>query len=109
MFWRCAVHRSTPHNRMPLPAYPSHENAYLHTPGPHPQLVTKLEARVRDASRRADASDAAAEAAAARAAAAEAAVAAEVEARMAAVGGNRALWPAEAKDEVARLEEKVGD
>jgi hypothetical protein len=70
------------------------------------QLVTKLEGRLRDATDRAHSSTTAAEVAAARAAAAEAAVASEVEARMAAVGGNRALWPAAAREEVGRLEQK---
>ena len=70
------------------------------------QLVTKLEGRLREATDKANTSATAAEVAAARAAAAEAAVASEVEARMAAVGGNRALWPPAAREEVGRLEQK---
>ncbi len=39
--------------------------------------------------------------------AAEASIAAEVAARMAAVGSNRVLWPAAAREEVERAEEKA--
>jgi hypothetical protein len=93
-------------NKRPLKTNHPHPNR--NRPHPNCQLVTKLESRVREATARADASATAAEAAGARAAAAEAAVASEVESRMAAVGGNRALWPGAAREEVERLEEKVG-
>jgi hypothetical protein len=71
------------------------------------QLVTRLEEGVRRERERADAATTAAELAAGRVAAAEAAVAAEVEARLAAVGNNRSLWPAAAREEVERAESKA--
>jgi len=68
------------------------------------QLVTQLEARLRDALARADAAEMASQMGEARVRAAEAGVAREVELRMAAAASNRALWPAAIKDEYARLE-----
>ncbi len=66
-------------------------------PPPTPALPPQLEARVREALGRADASETAAQAAEGRARAAEAAVAREVEDRLRAAASNRALWPVRAR------------
>ncbi|MEW5306301.1 MAG: hypothetical protein WDW36_008773 [Sanguina aurantia] len=71
------------------------------------QLVTQLEARLREALQRSFLAESAAQGAEARTRAAEAAVAAEVGSRMAAACHSRAMWPRALREEVGRVEARL--
>eukprot|EP00873_Tetraselmis_striata_P035267 jgi/Tetstr1/455531/TSEL_042354.t1 len=72
------------------------------------RMLTSLESRLRSSNREVEQSKLAMETAEKRCLEVERRVEDEVRARVAAAGADRAQWPAEARAEVGRLEEKVG-